>query len=191
MARQRRPAEETRAEILGIAQRSLVEHGPAGVRLDEIAKEVGVSRQAILHHFGSREELMRAVVEQAWTGLFRDLATLAAVTDKSPDAFVDHVDDVVRRKGNARLGGWLLLSGKGLPDAVFEGALAGLPDAVFDDADDAGLSMLLVGAALFGDALFGKRLRQVLGMADDEASREAFRAFLADRAWAKGGSPAR
>lgn len=184
MGRRRRPAEETRAEILAIAQRSLLEHGPAGVRLDEIAEEIGVSRQAVLHHFGNREGLMRAVVEQAWTGLFRDLGTLAAATDRSAEGFVAHVDEVVRQRGNARLGAWLLLSGEGLPDAVFEGALKDLPAAAAQPGtEDPENALLLVGAALFGDAIFGRRLRQVLGIPDDEASRAAFRRYLAKHAW--------
>ena len=57
MGRRRRPAEETQAEILNVAQQHLLDRGPGGVRLDEIAREVGVSRQAVLHHFGNREGL--------------------------------------------------------------------------------------------------------------------------------------
>ncbi len=184
MGRRRRPAEETQAEILQVAQALMHEHGPAGVKLDDIAKEVGVSRQAVLHHFGNREGLMQALVRSAWVGLFEDLATLTTVADATPDAFVDHVDDVVRKRGNARLGAWLLLSDSGLPDEVFEGALAGLPQALGTDPDVAPEdALLLVGAALFGDAIFGRRLRQVLGLTDDEASRERFRRVLAKRVW--------
>lgn len=175
--RKRRPAAETRAEILEVARRHLLERGPAEVRLDEIAAEIGVSRQAVLHHFGSREALMRAVVEVAWVGLFRDLGALAAGGALAPERLVDRVDEVARRKGNARLGGWLLLTGEGLPAEVFDGALAGLPEA--GDVE-VRRRMLLVGAALFGDALFGSRLRQVLGLPDDEVSRADLRALLTE-----------
>ena len=187
MGRRRRPAEETQAEILGVAQELLLDHGPAGVRLDEIARRIGVSRQAILHHFGNREGLMRALVERAWMGLFRDLSMLARASDAEPSVFVDQVDSVVRKGGNARLGGWLLLSGSGLPDSIFEGALPGLAQAVApDDTDNADNALLLVGAALFGDAIFGGRLRQVLGIEDTEESRANFRRYLAERAWSTG-----
>lgn len=181
MGRRRRPAEETRAEILGIAQKHLFEKGPGALRLDEIAAEVGISRQAILHYYGNRDGLLRAVVEQAWMGLFRDLATLATA-DRAPVEFADHVDDVVRKRGNARLGAWLLLSEQGLPDEVFQGVLASLPARMSSD-DDAGYQLLMVGAALFGDAIFGKRLRQVLGLPEGEEAREDFRRWLAGIAW--------
>lgn len=181
MGRRRRPAEETRAEILEVAQRHLFERGPEALRLDEIAAEVGISRQAILHYYGNRDGLLRAVVEQAWTGLFRDLATLATA-DREPVEFADHVDDVVRKRGNARLGAWLLLSSQGLPDTMFEDVLEGLPDRM-SSADDAGYRLLMVGAALFGDAIFGRRLRQVLGLEEGEEARADFRRWLAGVAW--------
>ncbi len=192
MGRRRRPAAQTRAEILAIAQDQLRRGGPASIRLDDVAAQIGISRQAILHHFGSREGLMRAVVEGAWTDLFRDLASLAADPSLGADGFVDLVDDVVRERGNARLGAWLLLSEQGLPESIFQGALADLPDALLPDAPgDARQRVLLLGAALFGDALFGERLRQALGIGDDEAQRLAFRRWLAQLLFvgADGGAP--
>lgn len=171
----RRSAAETQALILEQAQRLLVLDGPARLRLDDVAKAVGISRQAVLHHFGSREGLMREVVARAWAGLFEELAGLGEAT--SSDAFVDRVDEVTRKHGNARLGGWLLLSGQGLPDEAFDGRLAHLAG----DSDEARFATLAVGAALFGDAVFGAKLRLALGMPDTEADRERFRRWLGRR----------
>lgn len=188
MARRRRPAAETRAEMLEAGRRLLAEHGPASLRLDDVAAEVGVSRQAVLHHFVSREGLMRAVVSSAWGELFDDLGALAPdLLDQPPRVLLDTVDEVVRVRGHARLGAWLLLSGEGLPDAAFQDVLAGLPKAVRAGApaswsdEDARFGLVLIGAALFGDALFGARIRQALGLPDSEADRAEFRAWLAER----------
>jgi AcrR family transcriptional regulator len=183
MPRRRRPAAETRAAILDAAQIRLRADGPGALRLDDVAGDVGISRQAVLHHFGSREGLMRAVVEQAWTGLFTDLAGLAGAGELQAGEFVELVDDVARRRGNARLGAWLLLSGQGLPDEVFEARVSGLVGVAGEagEGDDAGYALLAAGAALFGDAIFGDRLRQVLGLPDGEDERAAFRAWLANR----------
>ncbi len=184
MTRRRRPAAETRAEILDAARELLMAQGPARLRLDDVASDVGISRQAVLHHFGSREGLMRAVVERAWSTLFADLSQLRS-SDLSPDGFLDSLDDVVRRQGNARLGAWLLLSGKGLPDTVFDGVLADLPDRIAADVDrpveDVRYGLLLAGATMFGDAVFGERLRHALDLPDDESSRQDFRRWLASR----------
>jgi AcrR family transcriptional regulator len=169
--RKRRSAGEAREEILAAAGTLLAERGPGAVTLDDVAADVGVSRQAILHHFGSREGLMRAVVERAWRGLFAELAGLAG---GDPADLVERVDTVARKRGHARVGAWLLLSGQGLPAEVFEGALASL-----GGDKDRRYAMLLVGAALFGDAVFGARLRQALAMPDGEAERADFRRWLA------------
>lgn len=152
--------------------------------MDDVASDVGVSRQAVLHHFGSRDALLRSVVERAWAGLFTDLGGLAAGAGQlDPVAFLEVVDDVARRKGNARLGGWLLLSESGLPEGFFEGALEQLPDTLgqYVPPDEARYQLLLVGAAIFGDAIFGGRLRQALGLPDGEEERRAFRQWLASR----------
>ncbi len=173
MQRRRRSAEEAKEQILGAAGRQLAVRGPAAVTLDDVAAEVGISRQAVLHHFGSREALLRAVVERAWRGLF---AELAGVEAGDPAHLVDRVDEVARKRGHARVGAWLLLSGEGLPAEVFEGALAS-PGSPLEDR----YAMLLVGAALFGDAVFGERLRQALGLPDGEAERADFRRWLSRR----------
>src|SRR5947199_358921 len=63
--RQRRTADEARAEILDAAERILVETGPGAIRLQQVAELVGVSHPTVLHHFGTREALVAAVVERA------------------------------------------------------------------------------------------------------------------------------
>jgi len=189
MARRRRSAEEAKAEIIALAKAQLIEAGPDALRLDDIAAEMGVSRQAVLHHFGSREELLREVVRAAWLGLFEDLRGLGEGTALlTPERFIDEVDDVTRRRGNARLGAWLLLSGEGLPEELFQGALGELPGRMHEAAGkgelrDAQYGLLLAGAALFGDAIFGERLRQALDLPDGEEARADFRSWLAARLW--------
>jgi AcrR family transcriptional regulator len=55
--------DETRARLLDGARRLLVERGYHGVTIDEIAKEAGVSRQAVYaYHFGSKSEFLIALL---------------------------------------------------------------------------------------------------------------------------------
>jgi len=63
--RRRLPADQARGRILAAAERKLAELGPEQLRLTELAAELGITHQAILHHFGSREELVSAVLAQA------------------------------------------------------------------------------------------------------------------------------
>src|SRR5579864_1988138 len=69
----RRTADEARTAILDAAERCLVETGPAALRLQAVAEQVGVSHPTVLHHFGSREALVQAVMERAMGALEADV----------------------------------------------------------------------------------------------------------------------
>ncbi len=51
---------ETRTKILDTTVRMLEEHGGRGVRMGDIARATGISRQAVYLHFASRTELLVA-----------------------------------------------------------------------------------------------------------------------------------
>jgi AcrR family transcriptional regulator len=51
---------DTRTKILAATVHMLEQHGGKGVRMDDIAKETGISRQAVYLHFASRTELLVA-----------------------------------------------------------------------------------------------------------------------------------
>ncbi len=51
---------ETRSRILEATVRILEAHGGRGVRMGDIARETGISRQAVYLHFASRAELLTA-----------------------------------------------------------------------------------------------------------------------------------
>ena len=59
--RVRRRPEEAKALILDAAEASMKAGGPAALRLQDVARAAGVSHPTILHHFGSREGLVRAL----------------------------------------------------------------------------------------------------------------------------------
>ncbi len=54
---------ETRARILDATVRVLEKHGGRGVRMGDIAKVAGISRQAVYLHFASRAELLVAATK--------------------------------------------------------------------------------------------------------------------------------
>ncbi len=55
--------QRTRENILDAAQRLLVEHGYFQVGLEKVAREAGISRQAIYLHFKSKADLLVAVAQ--------------------------------------------------------------------------------------------------------------------------------
>ncbi|MGE0151087.1 MAG: TetR/AcrR family transcriptional regulator [Reyranellaceae bacterium] len=55
---------DTRARILDIGERLLLERGYAGFSYQDIAEAVGIRKASIHHHFPSKEDLGRAIVER-------------------------------------------------------------------------------------------------------------------------------
>src|SRR5215213_3728087 len=69
---------DTATAIRAVAARAFRERGYDVATLDEIATELGISRPAVLHHFGSKQELLDAVVRPYITAADRLLAAWAA-----------------------------------------------------------------------------------------------------------------
>src|ERR1700758_4498677 len=80
--RVRRTSDEARRLILEAAQAAIARTGPEGLRLHDIAAAAGVSHPLILHHFGSRAGLVRALTREAIIEL-RD-KQVAAMSERDP-----------------------------------------------------------------------------------------------------------
>jgi AcrR family transcriptional regulator len=79
--RTRRTAEDARQAILGAAVELFVDGGYGATSLDDIAGKVGLTRQAALYHFRTKEDLLRSVVDP----YLHDLTTtLDAITVSDP-----------------------------------------------------------------------------------------------------------
>ena len=58
----RRTGEQTKAELCRIAADKFRLHGYSGVTLEDIGHEVGITRAAVLHYFGTKAEMLGATV---------------------------------------------------------------------------------------------------------------------------------
>jgi AcrR family transcriptional regulator len=56
----------TKANILDVARQEFADKGLSGARIDEIAERTNTSKRMIYYHFGSKEGLYRAVLEEAY-----------------------------------------------------------------------------------------------------------------------------
>ncbi len=70
VGRPKKGERDTRARILAVAKRRFADAGIAGVGLRELAAEAGITPASLLHHVGSREALVEAVLR----GVGEDLA---------------------------------------------------------------------------------------------------------------------
>lgn len=195
--RRRRSAEDAKRAILDAAEARFAARGPAGIRLQQIAADVGVSHPTILHHFGSREDLMRAVMERALGALREEVR--AALTASDPARvdvamLIERVFEILGAHGQARLMAWLVLAGEERrgrhPGVTFfvreiaelthrerlaRHARSGRRPPPFEDSL---FAILLTTLALLGDALLGDTARASSGL-DDPAAGRRFRQWFA------------
>lgn len=61
-----RDAEATKARILKAAKQEFAKLGLGGARVDEIAERAKANKRMIYHYFGSKEELFKIVLEEAY-----------------------------------------------------------------------------------------------------------------------------
>ncbi|MFH8618724.1 TetR/AcrR family transcriptional regulator [Streptomyces sp. NPDC017979] len=83
--RERRRAVATQ-EILGAAERHIVENGPHALSLRAVARDLGMTVQALYHYFASRDDLVTALITKAYEDLAD--AVLAAVDRAHEDPSV-------------------------------------------------------------------------------------------------------
>jgi TetR/AcrR family transcriptional regulator len=99
-------AATSRARILAVARGEFAEHGFTDARLQDIAERAGLTHPTLLYHFGSKEGLYSAVIEEAvgdWaatttrvrsTGL-EGFDQVEALVHAGFEFFADHLDFVV------------------------------------------------------------------------------------------------
>ena len=195
-ARRRRTAEEARRVILDAAEKLLREGGPEGIRLQDVARDVGISHPTILHHFESREGLTRALqiraMERLEEELFRTLESEPA-NEHTAVGMLERVFATLGDAGHARLLAWRAL-GPDPPSAGERGTpiLRELAERVHArrvahrrarglelmPAEDSELLVRLITVAMLGDGLFGPFVDELMGYGTDPAVRRRFRVWL-------------
>lgn len=179
----RRHPEEAKALILDAAEASMKAGGPASLRLQDVARAAGVSHPTILHHFGSREGLVRALnlrsLEALTTGLIERMGQAQSGDDGIRRTFEAYRDGLAQRTI------WLLQSQEAplaqVNVTMFEDIVQALHairqryalPGHLPDIEDTRSVVHLTTIAAFGDALIGPRLRNGSGP-EDVVRRERF-----------------
>ncbi len=170
MPRRRRDPAEAREEILDAAERLFAQHGPDGVRVAKVAKEVGISHPGVLHHFGSAAGLVEALHQRA-SRRIRDavLEPLRAGKDRREALLA--AAEALADPAKGRLLAWVVAAGGDPFPPVEEQGLAAVADEVGEDAR----RVLLVVLAMIGESMVGPDVRARLGMDPDD---DGFRGWL-------------
>lgn len=186
--RVRRRPEDARALILDAAEARMTVDGPAGLRLKDVARAAGVSHPTVLHYFGSREGLVRALNQRSLEAL--RISVMAQIKTAQPGG------DSISRAFAAYRGGmaqrilWLIQSaapetpgGLKFFDEIVQALHAlrlkfAAPGTV-PDIEDTRSVIHLTTIAAFGDAIIGARLRQASGETE-RVARERFEAWFSE-----------
>src|SRR6516162_7335528 len=188
--RRRRTPQEARRLILETAQPRLATTGPAALRLQDIAAAAGISHPLILHHFGSREGLVRALTRQAVAELRDKLVAAMASSEYSVEEQLDRVFNAFR-DGLAQRLAWLATVDPGsgtegnelimrdIADTLHARRVARAPPGVAITRDDTDALIHLVATAAFGDALYGAQLHRSAGLPATSETDRSFRLWLA------------
>ena len=188
--RLRRTPEEARRLILDTAQELIARNGPEGLRLQEIAAAAGISHPLILHHFGSREGLVRALVQEAVAELRDKLIAAMGSAESSLEQEFDQVFDAYR-DGLAQRLAWLATidpSGdtvgpatimRDIADSLHARRTVAAPAGATPDRADTEMLVHLIAVAAFGDAIVGRRLWRSAELPATDDTDRRFRAWLA------------
>jgi len=188
--RLRRTPEEARRLILEAAQTRLAATGPEGLRLQDIAAAAGISHPLILHHFGSREGLVRALTREAAAELRDKLVAAMESSEYSVEQLLDRVFDTFR-DGLAQRLVWLVtvdpdggaegtqLIIRDIADRLHERRIAAAPPGTAIPRADTDALIHLVATSAFGDALYGPQLHRSAGLPAIGETDRSFRQWLA------------
>jgi AcrR family transcriptional regulator len=186
--RVRRTAEEARAAILDAAEKRLIASGPAAIRLQEVAAAVGVSHPTVLHHFGSREGLVKAVCERSFAGINADVIASFGRSSGEGDIapLIEDVFATLASQGRARVLTWLALESidPGHGDPVHLSEVVAAAHATLEargratTRDETAYSVVLTTLALTAEAVMGRYVMREAGL-DEQSDGAGFRAWLA------------
>lgn len=167
--------------------------GPAGIRLQEVAADVGVSHPTVLHHFGSREALVKAVIERSFAALHADLVIAIQASSGGQEqlaAMLEAVSRTLSEGGHGRVLLWLALEGHRAGGADVR--LSAVVDAAqalrtrkhgrerpAPPREDTAHVVVLAALALTGFTVLGPTLLEEAGLPHDAAAGARFRAWLA------------
>ena len=189
--KKKKPPGGARDAILAAAERRLTRDGPSALRLQDVAADAGVTHPNVLHHFGSREGLVAAVVERA-VGALEDDLVRAVQAPGAPDgsAMLDRVFETLAERGHARLLAWLLLSGyeplrsertreqwRAIIDATHAARVAASPGGP-PSREDTAFTVVLSALAIFGQAIAGRSTLEMAGLGGGAEVGRRFRAWL-------------
>jgi AcrR family transcriptional regulator len=184
-------SDNTREQFLTVAARLFAERGFYGASIAAIANELALTKQALLHHFGSKEKLYGEILKAISDKTLARLEAIQASTDdpaeQLEEVIVEHFREQMAEQDAARLlmrelldnerraeraGNWYL---KPYLNSLVDTVAA--IDESLDRPEALALAYQLLGAANY-IALSQPTLTQIFGKSQFRDTRRVFEAQL-------------
>jgi AcrR family transcriptional regulator len=192
--RVRRTPDGARDEILAAARERLLQYGLDGLKIADIARDVGMSHATLIHHFGSTSGMRRALVDRMAKELLTEFLGVFERIPPSPARRVEVLSRLFRTlavERHAQLFAWLALetsddaeddsvawAGAPLFDALFD-QIAAQEDATGHDRDAARFGVLLAVTSAIGFGIASPWLQHA-GLVTDARAIERFASHFAE-----------
>jgi AcrR family transcriptional regulator len=197
--RLRRTPDEARDAILAAARERLLKHGLDGLKIADIARDIGMSHATLIHHFGSTAGMRRALVDRMANSLLTEFLGVFERVPPSPTRRSEVLGRLFRALADERhvqLFAWLALeaadgadsegvawAGAPLFDRLFD-RIAAQEDATGHDRDAARFGVLLAVTSAIGFGIATPWLKHaglVAGAGEVDRFAARFAEFLGAR----------
>ena len=176
MKRKRRTPEQAKKEIFTGVEELLLEEGPNALTLKNIAKKLGVSHPAILHHFGSSQQLLSDFQVNTARKIREDF--LQVLSDNTDEVnrlqLIDAVLEKLSDPHNGRLLAYLISSGVDPFPAQEERGLEMVFSVLFEDStlpiEELKNVLCMVMMCMYAEGMLGDHVRTRLNHQQDPAS---------------------
>lgn len=182
--------EEAKQAILDAAENIVYEVGTAGLRISAVAKKAGMAHPNIIHHFGSRENLLQELALRVGERSTKRVTAAILEAKQAPEEkLVDAMTKVLETAFEGKEGRvaiWFHLSGeintirphiKQIVDAAHQLRLTLDPDV---NLASTRRIVLLVTMALIGEVVSGQALKESLQFDQELKKRAHFKRWLAN-----------
>ncbi len=175
-SKQRLPADQAKQRILDTAHRFLLEGGVSAVKVQAVARELGITDAAIHYHFKDREQLLEALL--AYGG--RQLKDAVSIeTDLDLAVLANRLSHIYGEQRFARLAMWLSLADWRSDDTgMFSDLADGWQQSMGLTKLEARHRVAFLNLVLAAEPLLAGAFLRSVDLPDTEASRRRFHKWL-------------
>ncbi len=179
MRKTRKKPADARMAILEVAQTYLIEGGPDAVKVQKIARDLGITDAAIHYHFKNRQNLLEALLKHAGRQLKQSLTQ--SVEARSVSDIARQLDEVYRQQGLANLAMWLSFAGS---QDEGRGMFNDLVQQCHRDKtplQETQFCIAMLNLICAAEPLMGEAFLRSVGLSGDDESRQQFRCWMTEK----------